>query len=310
MPYEYREYPEFGWSISRQRLLEQCPRAYYYRYYLSWNGWDREAPEERRLAYRLSKLTGLDAVLGLEMDVRAREIEAACREGRALPSATMLEERTRRTLRSIWRSSGNRAGFEARPKDVPMLRAFYLGDGPSEGEIDRINEKIPNCIRNLLAASHWEVLLACGSDGGIRIPDFAHCFVGEYRVFAAPDLAYVHENCLQVIDWKSGRPGCDDPIQALVSAWALIRQQPSLGDLPARGYLHYLATGEEQGVDLVGGWEEHAVAVAEAGVDLLQQYLEDAESNVPLPLGQFKKRESALCGSCNFVPLCERSDNA
>jgi hypothetical protein len=143
-------------------------------------------------------------------------------------------------------------------------------------------------------------------DGCIRIPDFAHCFLGEHKVFGAPDLAYVHGDCLRVIDWKSGRPGGDDPVQVLVSAWALIRQQPSLGGLPACGYLHYLATGDEQGVDLAGGWEEQAAAVAEAGVDLLQQHLKDAERNVPLPVGEFNKRESGLCGSCNFVPLCER----
>ena len=76
-----RPYPEFSWSISRQRLLENCPRAYCYRYYLSHNGWLREAPERAQIAYRLSKLTSLDALLGQEMDERAREVETAIAGG-------------------------------------------------------------------------------------------------------------------------------------------------------------------------------------------------------------------------------------
>lgn len=54
MAFEIRPYPEFSWSISRARLLRQCPRAYFYHYYLKHNGWLRDAPEQARLAYRLS----------------------------------------------------------------------------------------------------------------------------------------------------------------------------------------------------------------------------------------------------------------
>ena len=53
MTFEIRPYPEFSWSISRQRKLDQCPRGYFYTYYLGWNGWLDDAPTEARVAYRL-----------------------------------------------------------------------------------------------------------------------------------------------------------------------------------------------------------------------------------------------------------------
>ena len=31
MTFEIKPYPEFAWSISRQRKLDQCPRGYFYR---------------------------------------------------------------------------------------------------------------------------------------------------------------------------------------------------------------------------------------------------------------------------------------
>jgi len=209
--------------MTRQRLLDTCPRAYYIRYYLGHNGWLDGASDRTRLAYRLSKLTGLDAILGSEMDERAREIETAVRAGSPPPSADELEERTRRTLREAWKSSRDqRAAFERSPNRVTMLQSFYLdNEPPDERTVDRINEKLPACIANLLAVADWERLAACGGDGCVLIPDFAHFMLGGVKVFAAGDLAYIADGVLHVIDWKSGRPGDDDTTQVLLAAYAV-----------------------------------------------------------------------------------------
>ena len=68
MRFEVKPYPELSWSISRQRKLDRCPRAFYCSYYLAWNGWLDDAPAESRMAYRLNKLTSLDALLGQQID--------------------------------------------------------------------------------------------------------------------------------------------------------------------------------------------------------------------------------------------------
>ena len=306
--FEIRPYPDFSWSISRQRLLENCPRAYYYRYYLSHNGWLREAPERAKLAYRLSKLTSLDALLGQEMDVRAREIEAQARTDEPLPSASDLEERTRRTLRDAWRSSkDNRVAFEARPKDHTMLRSFYVeGCPPPEPETDRLNEKLAACHKHLLAASHWERLRGCGRDGCLLIPAFAHFFLDGVTAYAAGDMAYVHDGIVYLVDWKSGRPAVDDELQVTLAVHCLCESEPSRAQFPVRATVHYLLTGEERQVTLPADLRACAADAVAVGVKKMRSFLRDIEANAPLDVGEFPCKESGLCASCNFTLLCER----
>ncbi|MBU1700874.1 MAG: PD-(D/E)XK nuclease family protein, partial [Candidatus Eisenbacteria bacterium] len=46
----------FSWSHSRKRLFDDCPRAYYFRYYGSWEGWLHDAPPLARALYILKQL--------------------------------------------------------------------------------------------------------------------------------------------------------------------------------------------------------------------------------------------------------------
>jgi hypothetical protein len=304
--FEVRPYPEFSWSISRQRLLENCPRAYYYRYYLAHNGWLSTTPSAAKLAYRLSKLTGLDALLGQEMDERAREIEQAARENRALPAAAELEQRTRATLREAWQSSLERRRlFDERPKDHVMLRSFYVDEAPpSPAETDRLNAKLSICHENLLAAPHWGRLRECGDDGRVSIPAFAHFFLGGVKAFAAGDLAYVHEDTLYVVDWKSGQSGDDEALQVKMAVYCLLVSEPALAGLTVRATLHYLLSGEEHAVELPDDLAGLVADTLACGVRHMRSYLRDPENNAPHDVGEFPRCESGLCRNCNFTPLC------
>ena len=324
MTFEIRPYPEFGWSISRQRKLDQCPRAYFYQYYLGWNGWLDDAPTEARVAYRLGKLTSLDALLGQEVDVRARELEAAARAGEALPAPDELEARTREALRKLWtRSKEGRAAFEARPSKVTMLRSLYLGQD-TQPETERLNEKAGASVRGLLATSHWDRLRGLGDAGRVEVPDFAHFLWEGAKVFAAPDLAYVHEGVLHVVDWKTGRGDDTQPVQVLLQMWWALEAYPELaaaaaeGHLEVRGYLEYVTAGATQAVDppdpvspdcgatcaTLDDFRDACAGTIRAGVAQMSALLADPERNVPLDKAAFERRESGLCRTCNFAPIC------
>ncbi len=304
MTFEVRPYPEFAWSISRQRKLDQCPRAYFYTYYLGWNGWLDDAPAETRVAYRLGKLTSLDALLGQQIDVRARELEAAARGGAVLPSADELETRTREALRQLWtRSKNGRAAFEARPNRVTMLRSLYM-DQDTQPETDRLNQKAGPSMQGLLATSHWDRLRACGDAGHVEVPDFASFQHDGVKVFAAPDLAYVEGGVLHVIDWKTGREDESNPTQVLLQMWWALETYPELEGLEIRGYLEYVTAGQTQPVEAAPGFREQAAETVHAGVAQLRALLADADQNVPLEMAAFERRESGLCRTCNFFPIC------
>jgi len=310
MTFEVRPYPEFAWSISRQRKLNQCPRAYFYTYYLGWNGWLDDAPTETRVVYRLGKLTSLDALLGQQTDVRARELEAAARTGEQLPAADELETRTREALRELWtQSKTGRAAFEARPNQVTMLRSLYMGQD-TQPETDRLNQKAGPSMRGLLTTSHWERLRACGDAGRVEVPDFASFPHDGVKVFAAPDLAYVEGGVLHVIDWKTGRADDSNPMQVLLQMWWALETYPELaqaaadGSLEIRGYLEYVAAGSTQPVEAVAGFRDQTAETVRAGVSRMRALLADPEQNIPLEMAAFERRESGLCRSCNFFPIC------
>jgi hypothetical protein len=310
MTFEVRPYPEFAWSISRQRKLDQCPRAYFYTYYLGWNGWLDDAPTESRVAYRLGKLTSLDALLGQQIDVRACELEAAARTGAALPAAEELETRTREVLRQLWtRSKTGRAAFEARPNKVTMLRSLYM-DQDTQPETDRLNQKAGPSMQGLLATFHWERLRACGDEGHVEVPDFASFPHDGVKVFAAPDLAYVEGGVLHVIDWKTGRADDSNPMQVLLQMWWALEAYPELaraaadGSLEIRGYLEYVAAGSTQPVEAASDFRDRCAETVHAGVARMRALLADPEQNIPLEMAVFERRESGLCRSCNFFPVC------
>jgi hypothetical protein len=325
MSYEYREYPEFSWSISRQRKLDQCPRAYFYQYYLHWNGWLHDAPAEARVAYRLGKLTSLDALLGQQVDVRARELEAAARAGEDPPGADELEARTREALRRLWACSQNgRAAFEARPGKVTMLRSHYLGQD-TRPETDRLNEKAGPGMQGLLATSHWRRLRGRGDEGRVAVPAFAHFQWDGVKVYAAPDLAYVSDGALHVVDWKTG--GADDtqPVQVLLQMWWALEAHPELaaaaaeGGTQVRGCLEYVVAGVTQPVEppapavspdrdaacaTLDDFREACAGTVREGVAQMRALLADPERNAPLPKQAFERRESGLCHTCCFQAVC------
>ena len=304
MTFEARPYPEFAWSISRQRKLDQCPRAYFYTYYLGWNGWLDDAPTETRVAYRLGKLTSLDALLGQQIDERARELETAARSGAVLPEADELETRTREALRQLWtRSRSGRAAFEARPNKVTMLRSLYM-DQDTQPETDRLNQKAGPSMQGLLATSHWERLRACGDAGAVEVPDFASFPHDGVRVFAAPDLAYVGGGALHVIDWKTGRADDTNPMQVLLQMWWAPETYPELEGLEIRGYLEYVAAGTTQPVEAAPDFRDQAAETVRAGIAQMRALLADPERNIPLEMAAFERREGGLCRSCNFYPVC------
>lgn len=310
--FEIRPYPDFSWSISRQRLLDQCPRAYYYQYYLGHNGWLREAPAIARQAYRLKQLTSLDILLGQEMDKRALEIEAAIRAGDPLPTAEELEEPTRQALHSAYLSSKNRRDeFEARPKSAVMLRSFYIdGEAPSEREVKRVQERLPICIRHLLGAEEWQRVRACGQEGCVRLDEFMTFSFSGVTVFAMADYAYVHENRLRVIDWKTGDYDARHDVQPLLSAYCLQQCRPELRPYPVEPVLSYLTSGERRTVPPPADLEQYVADTVTPGIAAMRRYMLEPAENVPLDVTEFPRQESGLCRSCNYTPLCDGAQGA
>lgn len=304
--YEYREHPELSWSPSRQQKLDDCPRSYFYTYYLSHNGWLDDADPDARVAYRLKALTGFDALFGSEIDKRARELEGAARSGKALPTVDEMERRSRDSLNLAWKTSKSQVPqFERRPKSVEMLRSVYLHQDAT-AEIERVASRIRPCLEALRARPHWARLGESGEKGRVEIPGFDPFQLDGIKVYALPDLVYVHDDTLYVVDWKTGKRKAFHSTQVLLSSLWASTKLPGQRSLPISGHLEYLLEREDVIVTIPEDLDAAAVSLVKDGLAKMCALLSDTEKNALLDMDAFTKNESGLCATCSFLPLCHQ----
>ena len=311
MTFEVRPYPEFAWSISRQRKLDRCPRAYFYTYYLHWNGWLDDAPTEARVAYRLGKLTSLDALLGQQIDVRARELEAAARAGAALPEADELETRTREALRQLWAQSKERPGRLRGPAeqgDHAPLALHGPGHAARDGPAEPEGRPVDAGPAGDLALGAPAPVRRCRPRRGPRLRQLPARRRQGLRG-ARPRLRPARASCTS----STGRPAarttptprrsccrCGGPSRPIRRSrgrprTAASRSAATWSTWPpaARSRSRRSPTSASEAAETV-----------RAGVAQMRALLADPEQNIPLEMAAFERRESGLCRSCNFFPIC------
>lgn len=306
---DFGPHPPFSWSRSRHRALSICPRRYYYRYYGSWKGWDEEEgdPEARR-AYRLKKLTGLEAELGKSVHRRAFEVGFRAAQGLELPPLDELLRRTRDELNAVVRSSRDRGAFVRRPGSNDFLRAAWYGDGPSSEAIEKIESRLDPTHRRLREHDLWrevgagELEVEHLSDPDV-IPE-ADAEVDGVPLYAEPDLIVRrpgHERL--VIDWKSGRERDGDVLQVAVYG---LYVRATRGEGTCRGRIEYLADGETVEVELDREFLQRAEDRVRESLEEMRDYQSDPAENRPRPKERFPLTENrTVCGWCNFYELCQ-----
>lgn len=300
-------FPDFAWSHSRYRTLQDCARRYYYSHYGSWQGWNEDAPREKRLAYRLNKLTALDLEVGSSIHQRAFELTEIARQGRTPPPAGTLKRRTREDLRPIFEAVEER--FIQDPKANPMLRSAYYGDGPEEDVLDRVRDKIERCHPNLRELDLWQqirdrdvrVLHAEDRESGYTGPNVKVDGVG---AFAKPDLVLEEDDeTWSVVDWKTGIPQEEDHRQLTIYGLALRQDSPPT---PLRGRIVYLLDGSSRVETLTEDRINRAGKYIRDGIEEMRQYVADPDVNEPMPKDSFPLAENRWeCRRCNFFELCE-----
>jgi hypothetical protein len=57
-------------------------------------------------------------------------------------------------------------------------------------------------------------------------------------------------------------------------------------------------------VEAAPDFRDQAAETVRAGVAQMRALLAAPERNIPLGMAAFERRESGLCRSCNFFPIC------
>lgn len=302
--------PEFSWSHSRDRLLGECARAYYWRYYGSHGGWSDVAGAEARLAWRLKHLTTLHSVLGAAIHDEARRNAFALRDRKAPPTVESMLERVRATLRAACLSS-DRAAFLRDPKGRRMLHSVFYDGRYDRGEVEAVAAKIDSCVRHLHTSPVWERLATLPPEA-VRVETNDSVDWDGVRVYAAPDLAVLGEDdSCEIVDWKTGRRREEEEAREQLAGYAWFLQH-RLGRTFREGCWTaravYLQDGEEEQyvitrLDLLQA--EHRIRES---VERMRGLLTDPTANQPLPREVFSLVHPAFrfrCKRCQYFGICQ-----
>lgn len=311
---ELGEFPQTGWSHSRQRDLDECPRRYYLKSFGSWRGWCTPPDHPSTTTYLLKNLTTLPMALGIRVHEAAREVVQRILRGEDPPDYKDLFDRCWADLVRL--RSGDRTKFEKSPKRSPLLLEQWYGieeDLPSQYEDARILLGV--CLENLLESDILEEIAAAGPDGvllcdavdAVEIPLSPDESV---TVWAAPDLAYWSpaRDLLTIVDWKTGSTRGAEMQLATYAVYLRQRFRVPFTEGRIRGRVVALSADEQDRTHLLTRDDLIAAhARIRAGVDTMRGFLADERTTEPLPKWEFPMADGErrrLCSRCSFAQIC------
>ncbi|MGH7890783.1 MAG: PD-(D/E)XK nuclease family protein [Thermodesulfobacteriota bacterium] len=211
---------EFSWSVSRDSLFKECRRKYYYNYYGSWGGWDKNHRDKTtRILYVLKNLQNRWQWKGSTVH---HEIEKILKElvstGDLIPvekSKNRVTELMRSDFRFsrdglYWQKDGSLRNVTA------LFEHEYKSGTPDEVWKKNYDEAI-QCLESFFGSGIPEVIKTLPKEKIISIESMtasAFSFNPE-KVFVKLDLAYESGDGVEIVDWKTGA-GESDKLQFLV----------------------------------------------------------------------------------------------
>lgn len=303
-----------AWSASRVGVLRRCARLYYLRYYLFWEGWQDEAPRERRLAYALSKMVDLPLLVGLTVHRAIARHLRALREGRreSIDAEAALE-----SMRGVWRDARRfwppgSLPLRPSPRERPPVFEIYYGRDEDEERLREIASRVPACLEAYTGSAVLARLREMPATDILWIERADPAFdpqetirIDGSDVHCVPDLVVRRGRIVEIVDWKTGSPAVRDADQiAAYALWVAAKELAAPADL--RGRLVYLAEGgREEVVPLDAAVLERTREGIRSDLKEMRSLLADVERNVPLAAERFPRRDEAeACCGCHYRVFC------
>lgn len=309
MAYENKEYPEWSWSLTRHKMFEECPRKYFYTYYLSHNGWSKEGSKLSQQAYRLKNLTNISLVLGNSIHNSAKDLINKIGYNQPCPTSDEIKQIVRNTLNEAYISSKRfRHEWEANPKKVPMLQEIYYGGNLSKEKIAAIKESLDICVNNLLSSNTISGLSAMQNLVSIKEvdEDMQYIFINGTKVYVRLDLLYQAGSNWVITDWKTGKDTASTDISDQLALYALYVHQKYGVDI---NNIEVCVESLLDGSFYKSTINDYNISSIKSLIsnsnNQMQRYLDDVDLNKPLPIEEFERTDKLYrCAVCNFREIC------
>jgi len=307
---------ELSWSTSRARTFDACPRRYYFDYYLSWLGWERDAAPERRQAYLLKKMTRLPILAG---DLVHQALAEHFRSRDQGHDTTLDEARAFAVqgLRSKYKESRDGA-WKAKPAKLCRLAEHHYQEPlideatGAAGEYGRrYVARIEQCLTTFFQAPALQEARDSEPRTWLACEELSTFELFGTKVYAVPDFAYrTPDGRVRILDWKTGRPRPEDRFQLEVYAlYARERWGAAPEAIVAEDV--YLEHGEVHTATFTAASLAATAERIEATLAPMKTVHFDAARTVGDP-SRFPALEAgtaaaAECRACNYRELCGRA---
>lgn len=298
---------ELTWSFSRDRLFGDCRRAYYYHYYASWGGWEKDADEFTRQAYILKNIRNIDAWVG---DIVHQVIKWVL-ESKILPTNSLFSQdkdinlprathKAKQMLMKTWEQSRSKTWVSNIKGSLNLFEHYYKRK-PSRDELAPKLEKVIKSLKNFYASGLLETISELSQENIVGIEELDSFDFEGIKAFAIPDFAIRKDKYL-LFDWKTGKRSDKDVLQLscyllyAIKKWEVEPEKIQIIPAYLTAETCFLPV-KPLGVDQVNNYIRNSIAAMKTVlVDIVQ-------NKADIKLCQ-KTKDTWRCKNCKFQEIC------
>ena len=295
---------DFSWSFSRHNTFNTCKRKYYYSYYGSWGGWNKNADDLSQKLYMLNKMTSLPMLAGSIVHDEVERTLKILRYGR---NADQEKSRNNvvKNFKQSWAQSKNEEWRDS-PKWKTNLFEHYYGKKPSDQELLDIRDLMVNSIDGFFASDSYRFIQTMSDTQWLAIEDLDSFEIHGAKLWVKLDFAIRHGERVYIYDWKTGKVVKENEVQLAV--YAIYAQQKWDVDLRLiRLFDVYLNQQLPVKVKPTDKLISSASDFIQSSVGDMKELLADRENNKAdinhFPVAS-EDRESYPCSYCSFQTVC------
>ncbi|MDD5194258.1 MAG: PD-(D/E)XK nuclease family protein [Candidatus Omnitrophica bacterium] len=291
---------ELSWSYSRDRLFLECRRAYYYHYYASWGGWEREASDLSKKAYLLRNIQNLDAWIG---DIVHQVIKWIL-ENQIQGNTVLHDEainKTKQMFLKTWEQSRGKLWVNNVKHNLNLFEHYYNRE-LSRGFLAEKLVKAQRSITNIYSCGLLETISGLSKDCILRVDELDSFDFEGIKIFAVPDFAIKNE-LYTLYDWKTGKPTDKDALQ--LSCYTLYAHDKWKATIDNIQLVPVYLAQEEVSLNPIKALKtEEVKTYIRSSISEMKSCLKDASANIAdidkLP----KTNDGWRCKNCRFQEIC------
>ncbi len=298
---------DFSWSASRDSLFEECKRKYYYNYYGSWGGWEKDrADNVTRTLYVLKNLQNIPMWKGKSVHAEIARILKELMTTNELISPEYSITRVTNLMRQDFKFS--RDGlywntFDSLGK-VNYLFEHEYGLDISDDRWKKNHQEVLTCIENFYKSDILKKVIKLEHDDILSIDRIAPIpfSFNQEKIYVNLDLAYKLDGEIEIVDWKTGS-GESNKLQFKVYT---IYANETLGAAKDKiSLIEYNLIGNEKTTHRFSHEElSEAKTYINSSIKSMKSYLSDPTKNEAIITDFPRTDDERKCNSCNFKKIC------